>query len=256
MKTLLLALLLTHTGCATIASETQRPADPSRAPGDGPIGYELPRQPASIGTVKEAEPAFAVVGGHLMMNDQGVSSQPKSLWPIAEAPLLWTRFVSYGGSGYAVVLRQHDAILVGTLDPDRNPLAELARIQARQVMGLPAVAASGEVAIVMWAQGESSGCTSLVGALVAPGERPGPVHHMAGTECTVERSARAPKLSRTAEGGFLLAFTEIGVWSSQPAPMSFDAPHQGLGGGDVLSPLTPLPNTLRPLLPWSPPVHP
>ena len=76
-------------------------------------------------------------------------------------------------------------------------------------------------------------------ALVAPGERPGPVHHMAGTECTVERSARAPKLSRTAEGGFLLAFTEIGVWSSQAVTMSFDARHQGIGGGDVISRLTP-----------------
>jgi hypothetical protein len=188
MKTLLLLpLLLMHVGCAALGSETQQVAAPPSAHRNE---SSEPGHPAAIGAATEAEPAS------------------------------WTRSVSLGGGGYAVVRRQRDAILVGTLDADRRPLGELVRIPARHVIGTPALAASGEVAIVIWAQGESTGCTSLVGATFAPGEGAGPVHRIRGTECNEDRSARAPILSSNAEGQFVLAFTEIGAWSSQPVAMA------------------------------------
>jgi hypothetical protein len=243
MKTYVLSLLLLSTGCSTIASGTQ-PADPSSTHSNAASASELPRQLADLGgAAKQAEPTFDVVGGHLTMSDPGDSSKMRQLWPIAKSPLLWTRFVSYAGGGYAVVLRQRDAILVGTLDAERNPLAELARIPARHVIGAPAVAASGDVAFVAWAQGESTGCTSLVGTTFGPGERPGPAHLISGTECSEDRSARAPVLSSTPEGGFVLAFTEIGVWSSQAVAMhihpahktGLDAAAMNATSGDVVS---------------------
>jgi hypothetical protein len=219
MKTfLLLALAVMHTGCAAVASETQSPVNPSSAPVGATSAVELPRQLADASSAKQTEPGFAVVGGRLMMSELRGASPAVPLWPIAESPISWTRFVSYGERGYAVVLRQRQAILVGSLDADRRPVGELTRIPVRHVIGDPAVATSGDVAFVTWAQGEGT-CTSLVGIAFAAGEHPGSVQHISGTECTDERSARTPVLSAAPEGGFVLAFTEIGVWSSQPAAM-------------------------------------
>jgi len=188
MKTLLLALVLVHTGCAAVATETETPVNP-------------------------------------------VSAQVSAPQASASA----TQLAALSNGGYAVAVRQRDAILVGTLDQDRKPLGALARIPARHVIGTPTVAANGEVAMVTWAQGETSGCTSLVGVTFAPGELPGPAHRIAGTECTEERSARAPVLSSTPEGQFLLAFTEIGVWSSQPVAMVLKPARSG----DLISRLGP-----------------
>jgi hypothetical protein len=201
MKTFLLALLAFHTGCAAVASEGPSPTAPASASQNAPASAELAR--STEAAANPEEPPFAVPGGYR-----------------------WSRVASLPSGGHAVVLRQRDSLLVGTLDAQGRPIGELATIPARHVIGAPSVAANHDVAIVAWAQGETTGCTSLMATTFTPGEAPGPVQRIPGTECTEERSARAPVLKQSGDGRFVLAFTEIGVWSTQAVAMMVDARKQ------------------------------
>jgi hypothetical protein len=237
MKTVLLAVLALQTGCAAVAHETALPASPGTA--SAALSPTAERAGAADTASLAVEPSFATAGGHLTMKWPGDPSPVTTLWAVADAPFRWTRVTTLSNGGYAVVLRQSDTILLGALDAQRMPLGGLATVPARHVIGAPSVVAGNDVAIVAWAQGETTGCTSLMGTAFTPGETPEPVRRIPGTECTEERSARAPVLKQANDGRFVLAFTEIGVWSSQAVAMLIDARKQSVDGRVLLKKVGP-----------------
>jgi hypothetical protein len=202
MKTLLVALVALHTGCAAVSTEAATPVSPVSAWQSTSAAAELARSTEAAST--PAQPSFAAA---------------------------WTQIASLPSGGYAVVLKQRDALLLATVDAAGVPVGNLASIPARHVIGAPSVAASHDVVMVAWSQGETTGCTSLMATTFTPGEAPGAAQRIPGTECTEERSARAPVLKLSPDGRFVLAFTEIGVWSSQAVAMMVDARKQNEKAG-------------------------
>jgi hypothetical protein len=129
------------------------------------------------------------------------------------------RFAGSGAPGYAVARREKDAIAIWTEGPDGSPLGEPTRIRARHVIGDVSVAVSGESALVAWAQGEPTGCTSLFGVVWRSGESPSEVRRLAAP-CNEEKSARSPNAVGAKDGQFVVLYTDLGVWSSSLASVT------------------------------------
>jgi len=131
------------------------------------------------------------------------------------------RFAGLGAPGYAVARRERDAIAIWAEGADGNPIGDLTRIHARHVIGDVTLAVSGESALVVWAQGEPAGCTSLFGLVWRLGEPPTEARRLAAP-CTEERSARSPSAIDAGKGRFVVVYTDLGVWSSSRVSMTVD----------------------------------
>jgi hypothetical protein len=138
------------------------------------------------------------------------------------------RFAGTGAPGYAVARREKNAIAIWAEGSDGNQLGDTTRVAARHVIGDVSLAVSGDSALVVWAQGEPSGCTSLFGLVWRLGESPSEARRLA-SPCTEENSARAPRAVGADNGRFVVLYTDLGVWSSSLVSLTVDQNAQRIG---------------------------
>jgi hypothetical protein len=127
-----------------------------------------------------------------------------------------------GAAGHVLAKKEPGAIVLWVESPDGGRPTEAARISARHVIGELALAVNGDQALVAWAQGEPAGCTSLFGFVWRLGESPQEVRRI-GPRCDEETSARSPLAAASSDGGFVITFVELGVWSSSRARLAIDS---------------------------------
>jgi hypothetical protein len=124
-------------------------------------------------------------------------------------------------SAFALARREAGTIAVWAEAADGTLNASVARVQARHVIGDVSIAASGDRVLVVWAQGEPTGCTSLFGFTWRVGEAALEPRRI-GEKCNEESSARSPTAVAAEAGRFVVVFTELGVWSSRRESMMVD----------------------------------
>jgi hypothetical protein len=184
--------------------------------------------PCTSHTVKAARTVLAaspfVVGtvdDRLAWAD-GPTDEPHALWSVGTAPIELLRGVSLGlDRGYAVTFRQNGKIFLGALTSDKVVRGPLTSVDAPNVTGELALAASDGVVMVAW--GDRFGSAARMGVQWTrwvPGQIPTAPHTF---EKELEGEILSPSLSSISGGGFLLAYTQRTVFDSRVNAQAIDS---------------------------------
>jgi hypothetical protein len=150
------------------------------------------------------------------------TDEPHELWSIGDAPIDLLRGVSLGADrGYAIAFRQNDKIFMGALSNDKVVRGALVSVDAPNVSGELALAASDGVVMVAW--GDHFGVAERLGVQWSrwvPGQAPTTPHTF---EKEQDGEILSPSLAAISGGGFLLSYTQRSVYDSRVVAQAIDS---------------------------------
>jgi hypothetical protein len=135
----------------------------------------------------------------------------------------------------AVVFRRAGAIWIGSFQGGK-PTSDLTKLSTSAYAGSPALDASGEEAVVAWAQREEQSSWSIRWTRWTPHAGPGAVHALELPPGGPGDRAMAPSVAAMTEGRFLLAWTEAGRGRNQVRAQVIDAADRPSGDPLLVSP--------------------
>jgi hypothetical protein len=184
--------------------------------------------PCTSHTVKEARTVIAptpfVIGtsGDRLAWADGPTDEPHELWSVGVEPIDLLRGVSLGADrGYAIAFRQNGKVFLGALSSDKVVRGAPVSVDAPNVSGELALAASDGVVMVAW--GGRFGVADRLGVQWArwiPGQAPTAPQTF---DTEVDGEIMSPSLAGISGGGFLLSYTQRSIYDSRVNAQAIDA---------------------------------
>jgi hypothetical protein len=163
---------------------------------------------------------------------------PHAIWSLeSDGPVEATRAVTLADGGYAIAFRQGAAIYVGTTSADKMASGTLSRIAGLgPQIGSPALAASGDTVMVVWAdRAATTDPWSLRMLRWQPGQAVGAPRVFPIPPGGLGEQAMSPGVTGVAGNRFLLAWTEGPIASHQVRAETLAATGEALGTAMTIS---------------------